>query len=503
MTVAPQLRTELARAARAELARRSLYAFIRYSWHVTNPGVPFEAGPHIEVIAAHVQRQLEDWARARLDPTYVQRGKNLLINIPPRCLKSTIVAVCAIAWAWLHWPQLKIGCLSVNPRVSFRDALACRALILSDWYQQSFAPAWVLRDDQNAVGNFANSEGGSRVARGFESNVVGEGFDWTLVDDPHDPRDSAAAVQKVIVGWDVAVSSRQNDARVSIRTGIMQCVTEGDFSDHVRKQGWVRLCLPMEYEKAQHTPQIYDDIETEWRAVEGESLQPSRFPPRVLEQIKLERGSYAYAAQYQQRPAPLAGGIIQRAWFKRFTMAELPKRLDWTTISVDATFGSTEDGADNVGLLVVAGAGVRRYVLNDASRKMTFLDTIAAIIALIQSYPGVARVIIEKAAAGSPIAEVLRREVAKGAVRAIAVDEFKPRTHGTKRDRVIAELPELEAGNVALLDGAPWIDAFEGEHGLFPNGQHDDRVDALSQLMIYYRKRARLGESWGGELGTA
>lgn len=487
--ISHQLRTELARAARAELSRRSLYAFICHSWHVTNPGVCFEPGPHILVIAAHVQRQLEDWARARLDPAYKQRGKDLLINIPPRCLKSTIVAVCAIAWAWLHWPQIKIGCLSVNPRVSFRDALACRALILSDWYQQSFAPAWTIRDDQNAVGNFANSQGGSRVARGFESNVVGEGFDWILVDDPHDPRDSTAAVQKVLAGWDVAVGSRQNDARVSIRTGIMQCVTEGDFSDHVRKQGWVRVCLPMEYESAQRSPQIYEDLPSEWRTVEGESIQPLRFPPHVLAQIKLERGTYAYAAQYQQRPAPIAGGIIQRGWFKRFTMADVPQTPDWTTISVDATFGSVEDGADNVGLLVVVGVGARRFVLNDASRKMTFLDTIAAIIALIETYPNVKRVLIEKAAAGSPIAEVLRREINKGKLRTVVVDDFNPRKHGSKRDRVIAELPELEAGNVALLDGASWIDAFVGEHGLFPNGQHDDRVDALSQLMIYYRKR--------------
>lgn len=481
----PELRRRIARAARAELARRSLAEFIRQSWHVTNPGVRYEHGRHIDVIAAHVQRQLEDWARARVDPTYVQPGKDLVIGIPPRCLKSTIVAVCATAWAWIHWPGIKIGCLSVNPRVSFRDALAARALILSDWYQQSFAPTWSIRDDQNAVGNFANTAGGSRNARGFDSNVVGEGFDWLIVDDPHDPRDSSAAVAKVLDGWDVAVGSRVTDARVSIRTGIMHRVTEGDFSEHVLGQGWAHLCLPMEFEPERATAGPYPDLPTEWRTVAGESLHPERFPPEVIAKIKVERGSYAYAAQYQQRPAPLAGGMIQRAWFKRFTMADAPP-FEWTTISVDATFGSVGDGADNVGLLVVAGAGPKRYVLNDASRKMSFLDTIAAIKALLVTYPQVKRILVEKAAAGGPITEVLRKEISEGALRLVVIEEINPRDHGKKTDRVVASLPQLEAGMVHLLDGASWVDAFVGEHGLFPNGQHDDRVDALSQLLIRY-----------------
>lgn len=483
--VSADRRRAIARAARAELARRSLADFIRQSWHVTNPGVRYEHGRHVDVIAAHVQRQLEDWARARIDPTYRQLGKDLVIGIPPRCLKSTVVAVCATAWAWVHWPAIKIGCLSVNPRVSFRDALAARALMLSDWYQTSFAPAWTIRDDQNAVGNFANTAGGSRNARGFDSNVVGEGFDWLIVDDPHDPRDSTAAVAKVIDGWDIAVGSRVTDARVSIRTGIMHRVTEGDFTEHVLKQGWANLCLPMEFEPERVTPPPYPDLPTEWRTVAGESLHPERFPPSVLEQLKIERGSYAYAAQYQQRPAPLAGGMIQRAWFKRFTMADLPK-LDWTTLSLDATFGSTEEGADNVGLLVVGGAGPKRFVLCDASRKMSFLDTIAAIKALLATYPHARRILVEKAAAGGPIAEVLRKEVADGALRLVVIEEINPKNHGKKVDRVVASLPQLEAGMVHLLDGADWVEAFVGEHGLFPNGQHDDRVDALSQLLIRY-----------------
>lgn len=476
-------RRAVAAAARAELARRKLSSFVRFSWPITNQGVPYEHNWHMEVVCDHVQRQLEEWARGRADRSFEQVCRDLLINFPPRMGKSTLVSVCATAWAWIHWPNMRIGCLSINPRVSYRDAMATRKLITSEWYQQSFQPTWQLRDDQTAVSNFANTAGGSRVARGFESNVVGEGFDWILVDDPHDPRDSMAAIQKVLDGWDVAVASRQNDPRTSIRSGIMQVVTENDFSGHVLQQGWGHLCMPMEFEP-EHTivsPYGWRDP----RQRKGECLHPARFPPNVLEKLKLERGSYAYAAQYQQRPAPIAGGIIQRAWFKRFTMLDLPE-LDWTTISVDATFGSVEESADNVGLLVVGGAGAKRFVLCDASRRMSFLDSIAAIKALLVQYPHCKRVLIEKAAAGGPIMELLRKEIGQGVLRTVVIEEINPREHGDKKARVVASLPQLEAGMVHLLDGAPWVDAFVGEHALFPNGQHDDRVDALTQLLIRY-----------------
>ena len=501
-------RSELARAVLAERCRRSLAAFIRETWHITNPGVPYEHSWHIDVVADHVQRQLEEWAAARLDPTFAQLAQNLLINIPPRCLKSTIVSICAMAWAWLRWPDMKIGCLSSNPRVSKRDARAFRTLVSSDWFHATFAPAWEVSGDQDALENIGNTAGGTRAARGFNAVVVGEGFDWILVDDPHDPRDGAgsAAMRSVIDGWDSAVSSRQQDARVSIRTCIAQQVSEGDFSDHVRAHGWGRLCLPMEAEpleaRADYEPSAYGWRDT--RAV-GEVLHPARFPPRVLEQRKIELGPYGYAAQYQQRPAPMAGGMIKREWFKPFTLGEVTKdgKLDFdcVTITIDPAGNANGDG-DNVGMLVVGNKGPRRYILEDATRKMTFLETCATVRELLSRYPTCRKILIEKSVVGPAIVEQLRREVNQGALRVVVVEELTTHMLGKKEQRAMAMVPTLAAGLVFVLEGASWVPALVGEHGLFPNGQHDDRVDALAQLIAYYgesdgvaraRKLANLG----------
>ena len=489
-------RSELAkRELRRRNARRHLRHFVRESWHVTNPGVRFEDAWYVDVVADHVQSQIEGWASARADASFEQPIKDLLINIPPRCSKSTIVSVCATAWAWLDHPEMRIGCLSVNPRVSFRDALAVRALISSEWYQGWFSPDWTLRDDQNAVSNFANTAGGSRVARGFDSNVVGEGFDWILVDDPHDPRDSEGQIQAVLDGWDVALSSRVNDPRCSIRTGIMQAIAEKDFSSHVLGQGWAWLCLQMENAPDALTKDFPIAVAIDGKSTRrdprprGECLHPARFPPAVLDQRKLELGPYGYAAQYQQRPAPLEGGMIKRDWFKRFTLVDVTKDgkldFDWVTITVDPTGNAVEDG-DQVGLLVVGGKGPRRFVLEDASRRMTFLETCATIRALLVTYPSCRKVLVEKSVVGPAIVEQLRKEVSQGALRIVVIEELTTHMLGTKSQRALAMVPALAAGMVHLLDGAPWIAAFVGEHALFPNGRHDDRVDALAQLLAHY-----------------
>lgn len=489
-TLTDEERIERAQAARAELCRRKLSAFVRFAWPHLQMGAKYEHNWHIDAVCDHTQRQLEEWACAR-EGGPAQVCKDLLTNIPPRCLKSTLVSVCATAWALLRWPTIKIGCLSVNPRVSFRDALACRTLIQSTWFQQSFVPDWQLRDDQNSVSNFGTTQGGSRVARGFDSNVVGEGFDWLLIDDPHDPRDTAEAIQKVIDGWDAAVGSRVSDARYSIRSCIMQCVRDDDFSAHVLKQGWGRLCLPMEYE-AEYTvesPYGWHDP----RTIEGEVLHPVRFPTEVLDKLKVERGSFGYAAQYQQRPQQFGGGTIKRAWLKRFTMSLLPQ-LDWMTVSCDATFGAEVEpeakkkkkDPDNVGLLVIGGSGPRRFVLCDATRRMSFLESIAAIKALIETYPSVQYLLVENAAAGGPIVASLKKEIEEGGLRAITIEMIDPRKHGSKKDRVIASLPQLESGMVHVLDGAAWETAFVDELALFPNASHDDRVDALTQVLIHW-----------------
>lgn len=84
----------------------------------------------------------------------------------------------------------------------------------------------------------------------------------------------------------------------------------------------------------------------------------------------------------------------------------------------------------------------------------------------------------------------MRKEVNQGALRVVVIEELTTHMLGKKEQRALAMVPTLAAGLVYLLDGASWIDAFVGELGLFPNGQHDDRVDALSQLIAFFAEKS-------------
>jgi hypothetical protein len=221
-------RTSLLRS----ICTESFVDFFAHAFAVANPGTPLQLGHHIAAMCQHIQWQLEDRDRAMREPSFVMRAQNLLINVPPRSLKTTVL-VFATAWCWIRWPSTKILYLSANPRVSLDGARSARTLLQSEWFVETFRPGWSLREDQESLGSLGNTAGGTRAARGLSSVVTGEGADWLCIDDPHDMRDTEHEMSMTILGYDAAVANRLNDPRTSIRTAIMQRFRERDFSGHV------------------------------------------------------------------------------------------------------------------------------------------------------------------------------------------------------------------------------------------------------------------------------
>lgn len=515
--------SELLQRARAERSRRSLAEFIRNGWHVLHPGEKLRWSWHMEVVADHVQAMLEDLIRARTDETFTQRTRNLLINIPPRSAKTMIVSVFAPVWAWLHDPTLKIRCISGNPRVTNNSSRASRDLIDSSWFKEWFTPKWSIRSDADGIEFYKNSARGERHSSTFNAKITGEGTDVIIVDDPHDAKEVMSDVlrEAVLEKWDGSIRNRVNDGMRCVRIGVMQRLHQEDWSGHVLGKhaegvgSWEHVLTPQEYEcvpactcascSRGHSFLGWKDPRTD----EGELLHPDRFPAEFLETEKIELGSYGYAGQHQQRPAPADGGMFKKAWWRFWkpdgTEApaaprprgcyEGPARalpaLDWIVVSIDATFGKSTT-SDYVGALVIGGSKADRFVLHNATRRLTFTETTALIRSLVAMFPKCTRVLVEKKANGDAILDVLGSEIPG----LIAINP-----EGGKESRAAAITPACEAGNVYLLDGAPWLESFIGEFAIFPNGRHDDQVDALSQALIEMTKsvdvmRARMLSTW-------
>lgn len=461
----PPSLTELDR----ELSRRSLVEFIRLAWHVVEPSTPYVHGWHIDAIADHLEA--------------VSRGeiRNLVINMPPRHAKSLLVSVFWPVWEWTTHPERRWLYSSYAASLSIRDSLKCRRLIESPWYQERWGSVFALTTDQNAKIRFDNDKTGYRIATSVGGAVTGEGGDRVIADDPHNVNDASSALirQRTLEWWDQAMSTRLNDPKTGAKVIVMQRVHEEDLSGHVLKQGgYEHLKLPAEYEGTKTTTSIgWEDPRTE----PGELLWPERFGADEIVTLKKAMGSYAAAGQLQQRPAPLEGGLLKKAWFQFYRT--LPK-MDGLIQSWDMAFKDTK-ASDFVAGQVWGYVGADRYLVDRFKKRVDFSESVKAVLAMSEKHPLTRTKLIEDKANGPAVISTLKH----------TISGMKPVTpEGGKIARVNAVSPSIESGNVYLPhpDLAPWVEEFLEECTQFPNAAHDDEVDAMSQALLHLENRKGL-----------
>lgn len=500
----------LLRRCDAELMRRDFAAFVRAAWHVVNPGEEVIWGWHLQAICRHVQWAYEELFRVRrarrdgvpLHEIRPQDLQRLMINVPPRSAKSLIVAVFAPVWAWLHDPALTVRCTSGNLRVSDECSEFAFDLCTSSWFKETFEPEWQIRGDRTAKRKWANTAGGVRISMPMGAKVTGEGTDVVVIDDPQDAGDahSEAKRESMFKRWR-ALSSRVKIQQQCLFVGIMQRLHEDDFTGRAAKT-WVNLCIPMEFEKDRRctTPMLDEETGKPWvdpRTEPGELMLPAFFTREGVEQRKIDLGSYGYAGQYQQRPAPEEGGLFKKAWFKPYDAYFLPDgKPDWSRmpkmdqfyVSIDAA-AKEGDTNDFTSMQVIGRQGRFRYVLDNVTRRMDFVKLIEALRTLLARWPTVSGVLIEEASNGIAAVSMLQ---AAGIANVIAL-----KTEGGKNSRAAAVSPSCEAGDVMIPAAAPWRDAWLHELAVFPNGAHDDQVDAFTQALNYMRGSVDLARLLG------
>lgn len=465
---------------------RSLAEFVRQGWHVIEPATPLVWGFHIDAICAHLEA--------------VSRGqiRNLLINIPPRHMKSLLVSVFWPAWEWTQSPERRFLCSSYSASLSIRDSVKCRRLIESPWYRARWGHLFVLSGDQNVKSRFDNSRSGYRLSTSVGGSVTGEGGDRIICDDPNNVADvlSDAVRRSTNDWWDMAMSTRVNDPKTSAKVIVMQRCHQQDLSGHLLEQGgYEHLCLPAEYEGPTRATSIgFVDPRTE----PGELLWPEQFGRKEIDGWKVSLGSYGAAGQLQQRPSPIGGGIFKRHWFRYIQPrgANLPPVQvplpDGTTMSIPATevpYGRVEQvqswdcsfkdlSTSDYAVGQVWGRYGSMFLLGDQVRgRMDCPTTVKAIRELSAKWPGCVAILIEDKANGPAVIQMLSCEIP-------GIIPVNP--SGGKIARAQAISPLVEACNVYLPHPsyAPWVNDFIEECVQFPNGAHDDQVDAMTQVLL-------------------
>lgn len=453
-------------------AGRSLRAFVEQAWPILEPTTPFLSNWHIDLIVEH------------LEAVTAGETTRLLINLPPRYMKSLLVSVLWPTWEWITHPSRRWICTSYSDGLSLKHSVDRRTVLQSDWYRTRWGHVVQLSADQNLKGEFLNTQRGAMIATSVGGSITGKGGSRIIVDDLHNPQQAESDVQRqtALTYFGQTLSTRLDNQRTGAIVVVMQRLHERDLSAVCQDLGYTHVCLPAEAEtRTTITFPRSGRLETR---EPGDLLWPAREGATELQMQKRLLGSAAFSGQYQQRPTPAGGLIFQRQWFRFYD--DLPP-VDELAQSWDMAFKDNKDSDYVVGL-VAGRTGADIYLIDRVKGQWAFSETYRQLRLLAAKYPRAYTILIEDTANGPAIIDALKHDVS-------GIVPVQP--EGGKRARAQAVQPQVEAGNVylpnprphgVLMPGREWVDDFLYQLTTFPAGAHDDDVDAFTQLLVRWRR---------------
>lgn len=473
------------------LGKRSLRDFLALCWPFVEPSQQFVGGWHIDAMCEH----LEAVARGQI--------KELIINVPPGCSKSTLVSVLYPAWRWINAPHLKFITASYAGKIVTRQCMKMRMLLATpffsqrwgtqyyEWSEETAKDAVIISSGKDTQTEYHTLQMGMRFGTSVGSGQsLGNHAHEQLIDDPTNPKgtESEISIEDSIEWIDGIMSTRWVNSNDRRRVVVMQRLADRDMSGHLLATGtYEHLKIPMEFEGDKRKTSIG------WcdpRKTPGELMCPDRINRDSVDAMKIILGSYGTAGQYQQRPSPEGGGIIRPEWFKRWTQATLPPKFDYMEVCVDANF-KEGNKSDNASVGVWGDVGAQSFLLDAIPpRAMSYVQLREALRELRKRYmraDGSCMIRawrIEAAANGHALINELSREIP-------GVVPFKPSEFGSKVARAEAASPQIEAGNVWIPTVATWVDGYLYEMETFPNGRYDDQVDMTTMHLLTRAARVR------------
>jgi len=489
---------QVARAVSLERKRRQfqkLPDFVRAAWPIMEGGTEYRHNWHIDLICEHLER------------LFTRDIENLLMNIPPGCMKSILTSVAFPVWCWTQDPATRFLSGSYGQDLATRDALRSRYLMGSDWFQELWGSQVVIDTGQNQKTKYQNSAGGWRLATSVGGRGTGEHPDIKLVDDPHNVKEAESDIerQSALDWFDMTLSSR-GVARGARTAVIMQRLHERDLSGHIMAkpefaEEWEHICLPMRYEPNRYTSTIGKDARTE----PGELLWPTLFTERKVDLLSKALGEYGTAGQLQQRPAPPGGGILKTKHFQLWPAIRGIPAIDFILQSYDTAYkdpkkeGKTDPdpSACTVWGIFTAPDGYPAIILLDCwAEQITYPVLRKRVLRDWKAFYGgndkgrkgrrADAIMVEEKSSGISLIQDLN-------LANVPVFAYNPgKADKVARAHMAAPLFELDRVYVLESTKRPgqaisWAQPLLDQVEKFPNAEHDDLTDTFTQAIIYFK----------------
>jgi predicted phage terminase large subunit-like protein len=404
----------------------------------------------------------------------VRKGNTtrLIINVPPRYYKSTIISVVFVAYLLGRDPTKKIMVVSHSNELAVELSNLTRNLMQSSFYRWVF-PDTVISDKKNTETLFKTEQGGGRFAASVGGSVTGFGADLIIADDLQNPNDvlSEIKLKKTNEYLRSTLLSRLENKKKGVMILTHQRLHPEDTTGFALEMGeWVHLKLPAiatEVEKILIGRGEYHIRQP------GASLDPGREDEETLKKIEREVGPLVYSAQWQQEPTPPGGRLIKLEDFNRYT--ELPPlhHCQGYVISLDPAVTAAET-SDYSAATVWLVHGIKFYLVEVWRDKFDFPDLEKQCHLLEAKYKPKLFVI-----ENSHIGHALMANAQRANKR-----HFKTLTpKGDKIERAAAQLGKIANGQVYLPADTSKLEDFIYELKTFPGSKYDDQVDSMVQFL--------------------
>lgn len=451
----PKYQQELLNA----ICRDELQSFVARCFETLNPGSKLEPEGFI------------DYITSLLEPLRAGKQLKLVVNLPPRHLKSTIISIALPAWLMGHNPALRVIVASYSDELAEKLSRDFRRIIMSDWYRELF-PSMRIGDKDTAseVGTTSN---GYRLGVSAKGTITGRGADIIIIDDPIKPMDTGYdSARDSVNEWfrSTLVSRLDKPAQGSIIL-VMQRLHANDLSGFLLETGeYKHICLPA-IATADITYQLPHG--TYVRKV-GEALSPKLQPVSVLDSLKRLQGPSCFSAQYQQEPFASDGELIKPDYIQLYD-GRIPESAS-ILVSCDPAI-STAEGNDYSAVVTCAYFNDMYCIIDVFRDRLELVDLVDRIAQIYRRY-NAPQLLIEKQSVGISLIDMLRRQK----VWAIP---FAP--IGSKEERVQRNLEPFISKRFFVSSHMPLLVDYQRELLSFPKGKHDDMVDATIQIFEHCR----------------
>ena len=430
----------------------------------------------------------------------IKGGARIIINMPAQYGKSLTfskwLALCYLE----HYPMHQVIHSSYEKNISthysrlVRDEADNNPLInitiskdnrpANDWF--------ISMPDINGI----LKDAGGMKSSGIGSAISGRGGNLLILDDP--VKNWVEALSKVIsernINWFNSTFRKRMRHNASI---IVVCTrwSKKDLAEyllkHDKQDKWIQIKLK---EKAEKDDPLQRNI--------GECLCKHLFSQKEVD--KKDDGTIIWTSMGQQEPSNIEGAIFKKDDFKYWT--HLPEQFDDTIISLDANFGESIENLANsqISLQYIGRKASNKYLIDRINTNVEFYDSIPLFVSFLRKHNRVKRFLIEGKANGAAIISVLKKSIP-------GIDKWMPQG---KLVQALGTQPCIKSGNFyipadnarykcadgTMLQDFRWVSKYTDQMCDFPQGDHDDDVDATCQASLRLDELADYGETligWG------